>query len=57
MLIPLGRASGGFGFTFNRSGYGAPAVIVSPWVEPGLVYNEEDRHTSLITTPRKTGAG
>jgi hypothetical protein len=27
---------------------------VSPWVEPGSVYNEEYRHTSLIATLRKT---
>src|SRR5262249_27106546 len=26
----------------------------SPWVEPGSVYNEEYRHTSLIATLRKT---
>src|SRR5262249_7834660 len=25
------------GFTFDRSGYRVPAVIVSPWVEPGSV--------------------
>ena len=31
-----------------------PAIIVSPWVEPGSVYNEEYRHTSLIATLRKT---
>ena len=42
------------GFTFERSGYRVPAVIVSPWVEAGSVYNEEYRHTSLIATLRKT---
>ena len=31
-----------------------PAIIVSPWVEPGSVYNDEYRHTSLIATLRKT---
>jgi phospholipase C len=41
------------GFTFERSGYRVPAIIVSPWVEPGSVYNEEYRHTSLIATLRK----
>jgi phospholipase C len=46
--------AGEFGFTFDRSGYRVPAVIVSPWVEPGSVYNEEYRHTSLIATLRKT---
>ena len=42
------------GFTFERSGYRVPAVIVSPWVEAGSVYNVEYRHTSLIATLRKT---
>ena len=46
--------SGELGFAFDRSGYRVPAVIVSPWVEPGSVYNEEYRHTSLIATLRKT---
>jgi phospholipase C len=41
------------GFTFDRSGYRVPAIIVSPWVEPGSVCNEEYRHTSLIATLRK----
>ena len=41
------------GFTFDRSGYRVPAIIVSPWVESGSVYNEEYRHTSLIATLRK----
>jgi phospholipase C len=40
------------GFAFDRSGYRVPAVMVSPWVEPGSVYNEEYRHTSLIATLR-----
>ena len=44
---------GEYGFTFDRSGYRVPAIIVSPWVEPGSVYNEEYRHTSLIATLRK----
>jgi phospholipase C len=42
------------GFTFDRSGSRVPAVLVSPWIEPGSVYNEEYRHTSLIATLRKT---
>jgi phospholipase C len=41
------------GFAFDRSGYRVPAVIVSPWVESGSVYNEEYRHTSLIATLRE----
>jgi len=45
--------AGEMGFTFDRSGYRVPAVIVSPWVEPGSVFNEEYRHTSLIATLRE----
>jgi phospholipase C len=41
-------------FAFDRSGYRVPAIIVSPWVEPGSVYSEEYRHTSLIASLRKT---
>jgi phospholipase C len=39
-------------FRFDRSGYRVPAIIVSPWVGHGLVFNEEYRHTSLIATLR-----
>jgi phospholipase C len=45
--------AGEMGFTFDRSGYRVPAILVSPWVEPGSVYNDEYRHTSLIATLRK----
>jgi phospholipase C len=45
--------AGEFGFTFDRSGYRVPAIMVSPWVAPGSVYNEEYRHTSLLATLRK----
>jgi phospholipase C len=50
----LAAPPGELGFAFDRSGYRVPAVIVSPWVEPGSVYNQEYRHTSLIATLRKT---
>src|SRR5215467_11174852 len=46
--------AGECGFTFDRSGYRVPAIMVSPWVESGAVYNDEYRHTSLIATLRKT---
>jgi phospholipase C len=48
---PSGPA-GQHGFTFDRSGYRVPAVIVSPWVPEGEVFNAEYRHTSLIATLR-----
>src|SRR4029079_10554473 len=44
---------GQHGFTFDRSGYRVPAIIVSPWVAEGTVFNEEYRHTSLIATLRQ----
>jgi phospholipase C len=44
---------GELGFGFDRSGYRVPAIVVSPWVESGSVYNEEYRHTSLIATLHK----
>ncbi|WP_405623630.1 alkaline phosphatase family protein [Streptomyces sp. NBC_00076] len=49
---PLGEQ----GFAFDRSGYRVPAVLVSPWVADGQVFNEEHRHTSLIATLREQWA-
>ena len=51
---PPGPAApaGECGFAFDRSGYRVPAIIVSPWVAEGDVFNEEHRHTSLIATLR-----
>jgi phospholipase C len=46
--------AGELGFKFDRSGYRVPAILVSPWVESGSVYNEEYRHTSVIATLRKS---
>jgi phospholipase C len=46
--------AGEFGFTFDRSGYRVPAILVSPWIPQGSVFNDEYRHTSLIATLRKT---
>jgi phospholipase C len=44
---------GELGFKFDRSGYRVPAIMVSPWVEQGSVFNDEYRHTSMIATLRK----
>ena len=49
---PAGPA-GEYGFRFDRSGYRVPAIIVSPWVAEGDVFNQEHRHTSLIATLRE----
>ena len=48
--------AGEHGFAFDRSGYRVPAIIVSPWVAEGEVFNEEYRHTSLIATLREQWA-
>jgi phospholipase C len=45
--------AGELGFTFDRSGYRVPAILVSPWIPKGAVFNDEYRHTSLIATLRK----
>ncbi|MCB0863124.1 MAG: hypothetical protein KDB66_07925 [Solirubrobacterales bacterium] len=45
--------AGQMDFKFDRSGYRVPAIIVSPWVDEGIVINEEHRHTSMIATLRK----
>lgn len=45
--------AGEMDFRFDRSGYRVPAILVSPWVEQGAVFNYEYRHTSLIATLRK----
>lgn len=45
--------AGQMGFEFDRSGYRVPAIVVSPWVDEGIVVNEEHRHTSMIATLRK----
>src|SRR6185295_20225299 len=45
--------AGEFGFTFDRSGYRVPAILVSPWIPEGSVFNDEYRHTSLIATLRE----
>src|SRR5262245_55741347 len=45
--------AGELGFTFERSGYRVPAILVSPWIPEGSVFNDEYRHTSLIATLRK----
>jgi phospholipase C len=48
-----GAPPGQLGFTFDRSGYRVPAVLVSPWVEAGTVCTEEYRHTSMLATLRE----
>jgi phospholipase C len=47
-------SAGELGFKFDRSGYRVPAILVSPWIPQGSVFNDEYRHTSLIATLRKS---
>ena len=59
--VPLGPVpppdpdapAGQMDFRFDRSGYRVPAIVVSPWVEEGIVVNEEHRHTSMLATLRR----
>ncbi len=44
---------GQLGFSFDRSGYRVPAVIVSPWIAEATVCTEEYRHTSMLATLRE----
>jgi len=48
-----GTTPGQLGFTFDRSGYRVPAVLVSAWIDEGTVCTEEFRHTSLLATLRR----
>jgi phospholipase C len=48
-----GAPAGQCGFRFDRSGYRVPAIVVSPWVAEGAVFNDEHRHTSILATLRK----
>jgi phospholipase C len=51
---PVASAPAGqLGFRFDRSGYRVPAIIVSPWVEEGVVFTDDYRHTSMIATLRE----
>ena len=49
--------AGQFGFTFDRSGYRVPAIVVSPWVAEGEVFNAgapahlADRHAAGAVGP------
>jgi phospholipase C len=54
-VTPPDRSAGDgeLGFRFDRSGYRVPAIIVSPWVDEGVVLTEEYRHTSMIATLRQ----
>src|ERR1700678_639506 len=45
--------AGQCGFRVDRSGYRVPAIVVSPWVAEGAVFNDEHRHTSILATLRK----
>ena len=48
-------AAGQCDFTFDRSRYRVPAIIVSPWVDEGNVINHEYRHTSMLATCARSG--
>jgi len=46
------------GFRFDRLGVRVPTVLVSAWIEPGLILNTPLQHTSLLKTlAEKWGLG
>jgi phospholipase C len=49
LTIPPG-APGYSGFDFKRYGVRVPAVVVSPWIQQGTVFNTVFDHTSVIKT-------
>lgn len=48
---------GALGFDFQRLGVRVPAVIVSPYINPGTICSKVFDHTSLIATARKLFTG
>lgn len=44
------RPAGQMGFRFDRLGVRVPAVLISPYIEPGTVVNTLFDHTSIIKT-------
>jgi phospholipase C len=44
------KPKGEMGFGFDRLGVRVPAILVSPYVEPGTVVHTQHEHTSIIKT-------
>lgn len=40
-------------FAFDRLGFRVPAVLVSPWLEPGRIEHRRLQHTSVLATVRR----
>jgi phospholipase C len=54
--VPPDECRGPDGFAFDRYGVRVPAIVVSPWIEPGTVFRPPTAtpycHTSVIATLR-----
>ncbi len=48
-----GRPKPQYVFGFDRLGFRVPTVLISPWLEQGLVENRQMQHTSVLATVRK----
>jgi phospholipase C len=46
--VPPGPGKGQMGFPFNRPGIRVPMVMISSWIKPNTIVNEEFEHTSFI---------
>jgi phospholipase C len=46
--IPPGPGNGQMGFPFNRTGIRVPMVMISSWIQPNTIVNDEFEHTSFF---------
>lgn len=54
---PDGKNCSNPAFDFTRLGVRVPAVLVSPWIEPGKIDSTQYEHSSLAATARKLFLG
>lgn len=48
--VPPGTGKGQMGFRFNRPGIRVPTVMISSWIQPNTIINDDFEHTSFIRT-------
>nr|MDJ0828157.1 alkaline phosphatase family protein [Rhodobacter sp.] len=53
MFNKNGRPKPQYAFNFDRLGCRVPTVLVSPWLEAGMVESSRLQHTSLLATVRR----
>ena len=50
VAVPPAPGKGQMGFGFNRPGIRVPTVMISSWIQPNTIVNNEFEHTSFIRT-------